>query len=360
MKESEEKKSAGREPYPRKFVLPPEEGLSPPGPSTGSLGLRKGSEPRSFGCRDWNEAVTIPVQSPEEEFKVELPKLRKVRRTLSGRTETQKLIDVLGFVNSVIKNDTRFSHKFPISDEARLMEAVKDGVLLGTLINNVIPGAVDPKSLILPEHPTQYQKIENLRAAINAGVKIGCANDVLSPGMVVHGKSVLVINMIDDLRKLKTCQVLRKSPSLMALATNKETLEDVFGLPTEELLKRWLNYHLEKSGAKGVRVNDLGKDLEDGRVYLQVMGQLDPCRCPSKFLEETDPSKRMRHVLDCAVNIGVRHSLNVEGLMSDPQRTHTLLCCLLFNAKNGLEPPAAKSEAPKKTISSELLPSLGI
>ena len=54
---------------------------------------------------------------------------------------------------------------------------------------------------------------------------------------------------------------IKKCKALANLLKDGEELEDLMRLKPEEILKRWLNYHLERAGQPPV--NNLGRDLTD-------------------------------------------------------------------------------------------------
>lgn len=56
----------------------------------------------------------------------------------------------------------------------------------------------------------------------------------------------------------------------MRLAKEGEELKDLNKLKPEELLIRWINFHLEKAG-QDRRVQNLGADLKDSKALLYVL-----------------------------------------------------------------------------------------
>ena len=58
-------------------------------------------------------------------------------------------------------------------------------------------------------------------------------------------------------------------------------------LPPEQLLIRWINFHLTQAGVER-RVNNLGKDLADSEALLYVLNQLDKAKCPLDALGAED------------------------------------------------------------------------
>jgi len=63
---------------------------------------------------------------------------------------------------------------------------------------------------------------------------------------------------------------LKECPHLIRLKKEKETLEDLLKLSPEELLLRWLNFHLANAGSKRIATN-FTKDLSDGEIYILVL-----------------------------------------------------------------------------------------
>lgn len=56
---------------------------------------------------------------------------------------------------------------------------------------------------------------------------------------------------------------------LACLLEDWESLEDLVNMRPEELLLRWVNFHLKKTGQ--TKISNLGKDLADSRKLIHVM-----------------------------------------------------------------------------------------
>lgn len=52
-------------------------------------------------------------------------------------------------------------------------------------------------------------------------------------------------------------------------------MHDLKKLSTDELLVRWINYHLGKLGKDDEKVTNLGKDIKNSRALIYVMTRLD-------------------------------------------------------------------------------------
>lgn len=61
-------------------------------------------------------------------------------------------------------------------------------------------------------------------------------------------------------------------PGLVQLLEEGETIEDLMNLTPEQILIRWVNYQLEKSGVDR-RINNFGEDIKVSRVFAQYTVQ---------------------------------------------------------------------------------------
>ena len=84
---------------------------------------------------------------------------------------------------------------------------------------------------------------------------------------------------------------LKDCPEIMRLAEEGEQLTDLLKLPPEQILIRWINYHLKKK-KQDRRVNNLGGDLKDSIALTYVLNSLDSSKCDLGPLNEGDELKR--------------------------------------------------------------------
>ena len=64
-------------------------------------------------------------------------------------------------------------------------------------------------------------------------------------------------------------------PGLAALLEPDETLDELKRLSPEQILLRWVNYHLRESGCER-RVTNLSGDIKDSVVYIHLINQIAP------------------------------------------------------------------------------------
>lgn len=65
-------------------------------------------------------------------------------------------------------------------------------------------------------------------------------------------------------------------PGLVVLLKEGESIEQLKSLKKEQLLLRWFNYHLNKSGYNGPEVKNFGSDVRDSVAYTYLLSQIQP------------------------------------------------------------------------------------
>jgi len=68
---------------------------------------------------------------------------------------------------------------------------------------------------------------------------------------------------------------LRNHPGLVALLEDGETIEDLMKLSPEQILIRWVNYHLARSNC-GRQINNFTSDIKDSVAYIHLLHQIAP------------------------------------------------------------------------------------
>jgi hypothetical protein len=122
----------------------------------------------------------------------------------------------------------------------------------------------------------------------------------------------------------------------LKLCEEGEELVDLMKLPPEQILVRWVNYHLKKEG-QDLRINNLGADLKDQIAYTYVMHSLD-ASCGLAGLQEEEIIKRAEIVIDNSnTKIGAPELLAAKDLAEGNSKLNTVFIANLFNTKHGLE-----------------------
>jgi len=120
-------------------------------------------------------------------------------------------------------------------------------------------------------------------------------------------------------------------------------MNDLLGLPPEELLKRWVNYHMEKQEYPK-RIKNFTSDIKDGTVYtvlLKSIGENKGCNLdPLKW----DDRKRANEVINGAKKIGCKPFLTSNDILSGNDKLNMAFVAQLFNTCPGLKEVDAEEQ----------------
>lgn len=241
----------------------------------------------------------------------------------------------------------------PMSDSNDLFRASADGILLCKLINLAQADTVDERALNIPDDGKKlnpWEMSENQNIVINSAKGIGCqvvnihAKDLISSAE--EHKEYLVLGLIWQIVKIQLLSQIsiKDTPELVRLLAEGEELKDMLKLPPEEILVRWVNYHLAKEGLTR-RVTNLSGDLKDGEVYLALLHSLDAGKCPKDAaMASSDPSARAAAAIDNAKAIEVPCFVHPGDITSGNKRLNLAFMAQIFNTRHGLEMSATEKK----------------
>jgi len=148
---------------------------------------------------------------------------------------------------------------------------------------------------------------------------------------------------------------LSNHPELFRLLESGEEIGDLLKLSPEQILLRWFNYHLKKSGTTR-RVKNFTSDIKDSECYTLLLNQLAPGQCGKEALNKSDLTDRAGIVLNNAEKINCRKFLKPVDIVNGNPKLNLAFVANLFNTLPGLEP---LSESEKASLEEWLFASEG-
>ena len=237
-------------------------------------------------------------------------------------------------VNKELCDDAACKNQVPINpDNEEVFNKLKDGVILGKLINLADKDALDDQGLKVGDNLTDEDKGDNLDKVADGEDKLGLPHKA-SPKDIRLGKRKKDQEALGDiLARIKVPpQLIRNDKDADDLVQNGETKEDLATkVPVKDFVKRWANKHLKLAGSPK-QVNNLDDDLKDGEVYTILLNNVDPNLCDKSPLEESDPVKRMAKVIDNAKKLGVDTAATPEQLAAGNPDLNGLFLGEIYNA----------------------------
>ena len=113
-------------------------------------------------------------------------------------------------------------------------------------------------------------------------------------------------------------------------------MNDLLGLPPEELLKRWVNYHLEKQEYP-TRIKNFSSDVKDGKVYTVLLKSIGENKGCNMDPLNWDTQKRANQVIENAKKIGAKPFITTQNILDGNDKLNMAFVAQLFNTCPGLK-----------------------
>jgi len=250
------------------------------------------------------------------------------------------------YINNALKKDADIGKThLPINTEdMSLFSAVKDGLVLCKLINDAVPDTIDER-VMNKKNLNAFRICENQTLGINSAKSIGCNVVNIGAQDLVDGKTHLVLGLIWQIIRIGLFSKINliNHPELYRLLEPGETIEDFLKLPVEQILLRWVNYHLKNAGW-GRRVNNFTSDIKDAENYAVLLAQIAPQHCNRDPLKESDTLKRAELVLKNAEKLDCRKFVTAKDINKGNHKLNLAFVANLFNTWPALEPVEFKVE----------------
>jgi plastin-1 len=223
-------------------------------------------------------------------------------------------------------------------DNEDIFTALEDGIILSKLINIGQPNTIDFRAINNKKNLNIYQIKENLNLALNSAKGIGLKIPGINGAAFVERKSHLILAVVwQVVRLILTKSIdLKECPQIMRLAEEGEELKDLTKLQPEQILIRWMNFHLKQAGQER-RVTNLGGDIKDSISLIYVLNQLDKTLCPLDGLSEEDVTKRAEIMIQNSIKLGVPSIVRPSDVTSGNTKINTIFVAEIFNHRHGLE-----------------------
>ncbi|RMD39156.1 hypothetical protein DV735_g5973, partial [Chaetothyriales sp. CBS 134920] len=246
-------------------------------------------------------------------------------------------------INAVLAGDPDIGQLLPFpTDSFEMFDHCKDGLVLAKLINDSVPDTIDERVMNKPGRKIKtlnaFHMTENNNIVIESAKGIGCSVVNIGAGDIIEVREHLILGLIWQVirRGLLGKIDIKLHPELYVLLEDGETLEQFLRLPPEQILLRWMNYHLKNAGWHRTVTNFSG-DVKDGENYTVLLNQLSPALCSRAPLQTPDLLQRAEQVLQNAEKLDCRKFLTPSALVAGNPKLNLAFVANLFNTHPGLE-----------------------
>ncbi|RDW57987.1 hypothetical protein BP5796_02335 [Coleophoma crateriformis] len=248
-------------------------------------------------------------------------------------------------INAVLAGDPDIGSRLPFpTDTFEMFDECKDGLVLAKLINDSVPDTIDERVLNRPGKKIKtlnaFHMTENNNIVIESAKGIGCSVVNIGSGDIIEVREHLILGLIWQVirRGLLGKIDIKLHPELYRLLEEDETLEQFLRLPPEQILLRWVNFHL-KAANWPRRVQNFSSDVKDAENYTVLLAQIAPeYGCDRGPLQTRDVLQRAEEVLQNADKLNCRKFLTPSSLVAGNPKLNLAFVANLFNTHPALDP----------------------
>uniref|UniRef100_A0A0L8GZM9 Plastin-2 n=1 Tax=Octopus bimaculoides TaxID=37653 RepID=A0A0L8GZM9_OCTBM len=258
----------------------------------------------------------------------------------AGTTHSVRTAEQVAFSEWINSRDPECKPYLPLNPESDdLYKKMADGILLCKLINITCPDTIDERG-INKNNPNVYRKHENLVLALNSARSIGCNIVNIGAEDIQEGTQHLILGLLWQVIRIGLLSDidLKHHPGLVLLLGENEDPEDLQKLTPEQILVRWVNYHLRNAGAN-LQINNLAEDIKDSEAYSYLLHQISPRENGVTLdpLKENDLNKRAEYMLQEADKIGCRSFITPNDVVNHNYKLNLAFVANLFNTYPALD-----------------------
>ncbi|XP_057273177.1 plastin-1 [Pezoporus wallicus] len=267
--------------------------------------------------------------------------------TQHSYSEEEKVAFV-NWINKALQDDPDCKHLLPMNpSDASLFKSLADGILLCKMINFSQPDTIDERA-INKKKLTPFTISENLNLALNSASAIGCTVVNIGSQDLQEGKPHLVLGLLWQIIKVGLFADIEisRNEALIALLNEGEELDQLMKLSPEELLLRWVNYHLANAGWQ--KINNFSQDIKDSRAYYHLLDQIAPKggdldELPIKIdfsgFHDKNDLRRAEYMLQQADKLGCRQFVTPADVVAGNPKLNLAFVANLFNTYPALHKP---------------------
>ncbi|XP_053565991.1 plastin-1 [Bombina bombina] len=246
----------------------------------------------------------------------------------------EEKVAFVNWINKALKDDQDCAHLVPMEPSNNsLFSSLRDGILLCKMVNKSQPDTIDERA-INKKKLTEFTISENINLALNSASAIGCTVVNIGSHDIKEGKPHLVLGLLWQIIKtgLFADIEISRNEALIALLNDGEQLEELMKLSPEELLLRWVNYHLNNAGWHPI--SNFSHDIKDSRAYFYLLKEIAPkdeVLIDFSGFHENSDLKRANYMLQEADKLGCRQFVTPSDVVAGNPKLNLAFVANLFN-----------------------------
>uniref|UniRef100_A0A8C6V1B4 Plastin 1 (I isoform) n=1 Tax=Neogobius melanostomus TaxID=47308 RepID=A0A8C6V1B4_9GOBI len=269
----------------------------------------------------------------------------------------EEKVAFVNWINKALAKDPDCDHLLPMNPNGdSLFSSVRDGILLCKMINLSQPDTIDER-VINTKKLTTFKMRENLVLALNSASAIGCTVVSIDAHDLMAGKPHLVLGLFWQIIKVGLFADIEisRNEGLICLLRDGEQLDHLMSLSPEELLLRWVNYHLRNAGTQ--TISNFSEDIKTPSLQEK-----------SPPLDKNRSDRRAGLMLQQAARLDCRQFVSSQDVTSGNSKLNMAFVANMFNTHpalqrgqlNGLDTSHIEAETREEKTFRNWMNSLGV
>ncbi|GAM26062.1 hypothetical protein SAMD00019534_092370 [Acytostelium subglobosum LB1] len=274
------------------------------------------------------------------------------------------------FISEILSDQqSGLSNYIPIDSSTNMLfTACSDGVLLNKLMEAMFPSQVDLKGLVIKLKINPFEMIGNQNIVIKNATKVGCVIVNIGAQDLVNATPYLVLGIIWQIIKAGLLSKVNQNANEILDILFEEEDEDMMldsangMIPSkrmlhkdghehsaEQILIRWVNFHLEKAKCARV-ISNFSEDIQDSVVYSHLFAQLVPpefAHLVNKVQSEPNLFTRAEYITEACGKLGVKCFLTPSDIALGHPKLNLALVASLFNSEASIADMRQRLEGEK-------------
>lgn len=306
------------------------------------------------GTKSTDTVVQAPATTEWLSLALSVPRTTPVSESLRS-----ELLAYAEHIENILRTEKAlYDHGYlPINQDTNdLFFALRDGVVLAHLLAKIKPEQfLSQVKLNKLQYNIPWSSLgeKNSKAVFELNAQIShilkaasnCGLVVVNLGSqdILCRKVDLVLGLVWQLMRAHLLQRvnLQSTPELIRLLDSGESIEALFKLNSEQLLLRWVNFHLNKASESKVR--NFTTDISSGKVYHTLLTQVlfNEPECLALLNEPLGESENLVDtILKVAEKAGVRQFVTAKDIAQGNPKLNLAFTATIFNKYLGISLPS--------------------
>jgi plastin-1 len=191
----------------------------------------------------------------------------------SFSTEEDDVEILINILNTHLKGE-QISQRLPLkASSPNLWTDLSDGVALCKFFNKTIPDMLDVR-VITMKVTERRDKVDNWNLCVQSARGAGCRLHDVKVDSLADGDPISIQKVIFQIAKIGLETDLKMFEEFLSeFIPDASDPDSLAGMSLDEILLKWINHILKKSGHSRRPVHNLTTDLQDSSVYIVLLNE---------------------------------------------------------------------------------------